>query len=648
MAMSVGGLASATIVPRAAWAQKPAPKHITDAWQAFERAVNSGDALKLIRARLDIGSLYTIVSPDHNDEDRIVAFRLLEANFDPRVEQLNKQIAGLSRFYWARAMIQLQDRKVRKSMLPRIRQELRNAARMLLPDPRFEFEIGPVAAIAAFLAGDLPDAASWIELAYRRADKIPPLAVKDYEALQLMKLSELIMLRARLASLQGQAEFCAYQTELAIEITPTGGESANGPSKRGAKQFLTDLAAASRRFDAVVHLATTVAGSAIVISRQEAGQTRSTVHDLKAAHGGSFDGQDIEELQWGRPLREAYKAGFFGGWQGIFLAMDSESGNGSGPTFRRGLPNMATRFWSTYAGQIAALLAARGVAAGSRVALILPNGLTQFPLRIARNASTGRSFNEQFVVSEAADCASLALPHRVRPRPERSLIGLFNPVGDLPGADAEKSLLAPMLGNGRLGEMRGGMTGAAFMSEIARSNADYIYLATHGSFGVTEAAGLKLGPRSTLGFEDILASKVRLQARLAILSACETAVVQPEALSKVSQSLPNILLGKGVQGVVASLWKVSDDSTALLMHNMMQRHLVDSIEPPEALRDAQRWLSAATGEHLVQYLADIMDRHPERDWSAVAEMAARLSAIDPASRPFAEPYHWGAFAYYGS
>ena len=518
----------------------------------------------------------------------------------------------------------------------------------MLPDARFEFEIGPVAATAALLAGDISDAGSWIELAYRRADKIPPLAIKDYEAVQLMKLSELIMLRARLAALQGEAEFCAYQTELGIEITPTGSESANGPNSRGAKQFLADLSAATGRFDAVVHLVATVAGSSIVVSRNEAGRTRSTVHDLKAAHGGSFDGQDIDELQWGRPLREAYKAGFFGGWQGIFLAMDSASGNGSGPTFRRGLPNMATRFWYSYAGPIAALLASRGVVPGGRVAFILPNGLTQFPLRIARNPASGESLNDQFIMSEAADCASLAQLHRVRHKPEQSLIGLFNPLGDLPGADAEKTLLAPMLGVGRLREMRTQMTGAAFMSEISRSNSDYIYLATHGSFGVTEAAGLKLGPRSTLSFEDILASKVRLTARLAILSACETAVVQPDALSKVSQSLPNILLGKGVQGVVASLWKVSDDSTALLMHDMMHRHLIEGVEPPSALRGAQRWLAAATGEQLVEYLAAIMDRHSDRDWSTVAEMAARLSAVDPASRPFAEPYHWGAFAYYGS
>jgi hypothetical protein len=417
---------------------------------------------------------------------------------------------------------------------------------------------------------------------------------------------------------------------------------------KGRSESLTMLSRAATRFDAIVHIATTIAGTSMIVTRNEGGQARSTAHDLRGPGKTSFDTKDLETLQWGGLYRTAVASGRIGGWNGMYAADDGKGGISSGPTFRRGLPDIGLRFWSFYVGQIATILFSRGVPKGGRVAFVLPSGLSQFPLRISRDPLSGQTLNDLFVVSEASDCANLVTSHRTRPMARRTVAGLFNPSGDLPGAETERLLLGGMLAPGSSRELRRDARGGAFLSELSGANADYIYLATHGSFGYTKDAGLLIGRRARLSFDDLFASTLRLSARLAILSACETAVVQPLSVTSVSQSLPNILLGKGVQGVVASLWKVNDDSTALLMHDMMRRHLLEDVAPPDALRAAQQWLARATGEQLVEYLAGVMDRSPDRDWTLVTEMAARLSAIEPTSRPFAEPYHWGAFAYYGS
>jgi CHAT domain-containing protein len=65
-------------------------------------------------------------------------------------------------------------------------------------------------------------------------------------------------------------------------------------------------------------------------------------------------------------------------------------------------------------------------------------------------------------------------------------------------------------------------------------------------------------------------TNVRLRARLVVLSACETGLGKMLAGDEVA-GLTRTLLQAGAETVVASLWKVSDESTALLMAGFHQR-----------------------------------------------------------------------------
>jgi CHAT domain-containing protein len=79
------------------------------------------------------------------------------------------------------------------------------------------------------------------------------------------------------------------------------------------------------------------------------------------------------------------------------------------------------------------------------------------------------------------------------------------------------------------------------------------------------------------------------QAGLVVLSACETAISRIAPGDEV-QGLSRGFLAAGVPAVVASLWSVSDGSTAELM-SLFYRELARGLLPAAALRHAQRVLA---------------------------------------------------------
>ncbi|MBI2943614.1 MAG: CHAT domain-containing protein, partial [Candidatus Wallbacteria bacterium] len=158
------------------------------------------------------------------------------------------------------------------------------------------------------------------------------------------------------------------------------------------------------------------------------------------------------------------------------------------------------------------------------------------------------------------------------------------------------------------------LTGEAATEEAVRRHmetAGIIHLACHG---VLEGelplySGLLLTPGGgedgRLELHEIFG--LRLSARLAVLSACQTAL---GSLSRGDElvCLSRSFLQSGCQGVLASLWSVPDESTAQLMTEL-HRRIAAGDRPSTALR-----------------------------------LSAQQLAADP---KFAEPYFWAAFALFG-
>lgn len=127
-----------------------------------------------------------------------------------------------------------------------------------------------------------------------------------------------------------------------------------------------------------------------------------------------------------------------------------------------------------------------------------------------------------------------------------------------------------------------------------------VHLATHGF--INEQAdnlfgGLLLAPEQngddSLSYLDILRTDLT-GCELAVLSACQTCV-GPERPMEASTSLAQAFLAAGARQVVASLWHVSDESTAELMSDFYKRIAQDADEDrplriAESLHAAKRHL----------------------------------------------------------
>ncbi len=106
-------------------------------------------------------------------------------------------------------------------------------------------------------------------------------------------------------------------------------------------------------------------------------------------------------------------------------------------------------------------------------------------------------------------------------------------------------------------------------------------------------------------------------ARLVVLSACETGIVDFSNLPDEFVSLRAGFMQAGTIAVISRLWTVEDCSTALLMERMY-RLIFDKDQfthPSQALREAQFWLRDSTAKEIGDfYQSHLVPRMvPERN-----------------------------------
>lgn len=122
----------------------------------------------------------------------------------------------------------------------------------------------------------------------------------------------------------------------------------------------------------------------------------------------------------------------------------------------------------------------------------------------------------------------------------------------------------------------------------ALPNTDIIHFSCHGSTNFEEVlqSGFLLANNEQLTLEDLLQLKHE-GGRLATLAACETGIVGTRLPDEVV-GLPGAFLRIGFAGVVAPLWLVHDESTAMLMWLFYRLWRKKKFCPLEALQKAQK------------------------------------------------------------
>ncbi|MEM9770650.1 MAG: CHAT domain-containing tetratricopeptide repeat protein [Cyanobacteria bacterium P01_D01_bin.73] len=161
-------------------------------------------------------------------------------------------------------------------------------------------------------------------------------------------------------------------------------------------------------------------------------------------------------------------------------------------------------------------------------------------------------------------------------------------LSSLPGAEQEAIAIAKLR---RVSPLLGPAATEAVVKE-EYTNAGWLHFATHGTFndngGNDLSSWLALAPLGDredglLSMGEVFNSKIR--AEMVVLSACDTG--QGRVTGEGIVGLARAFLKAGSSSVVASLWKVPDESTALLMETFY-KELATGKGKAESLREAIR------------------------------------------------------------
>lgn len=287
-----------------------------------------------------------------------------------------------------------------------------------------------------------------------------------------------------------------------------------------------------------------------------------------------------------------------------------------------------------------------GALGRTRRAVLIPSGLLgSAPLHAAgardEGATSGwRYASEALTLSYGPNIRALATAQRRIPTSIGALLAVAAPTSSaqpsLRAASAEVKAVCAHFPTARV-LRRAAATRATVRAELPRASVQHFACHAVADPASPLESGLVLAAGAKLTLRDIFDLRLA-KCRLAVLSACETAVPGADLPNEVI-SLPTGLLQAGVPGVVASLWEVPDRASAALMARFYQLWRGDGREPPEALRLAQQWLRTTTnGEKLAAFPGA----------SFVRPLVAKAAIPTwSAERSHAHPSIWAAFVYVG-
>jgi CHAT domain-containing protein/tetratricopeptide (TPR) repeat protein len=206
---------------------------------------------------------------------------------------------------------------------------------------------------------------------------------------------------------------------------------------------------------------------------------------------------------------------------------------------------------------------------------------------------------------------------------------------------------AGMLPGGVLLDER--FTKPAMLSEL-KIHRPIVHIASHFRFqpGDEARSFLLLGDGSPFTLDEMKQQTDMFSGvDLLTLSACETAAQKPDANGREVDGFAELAQRLGAGAVMASLWKVSDDSTAELMARFYREYRGrGSASKAAALQHAQ--LALLSGRYNTPLADD--NRQLTQDGSDGAKPAGNTLKLYHASAkaPFSHPFYWAPFILVGN
>jgi CHAT domain-containing protein/tetratricopeptide (TPR) repeat protein len=281
---------------------------------------------------------------------------------------------------------------------------------------------------------------------------------------------------------------------------------------------------------------------------------------------------------------------------------------------------------------------ATSLLAGKRRLVIVPHGplhYVPFQALIAPDGETLlRPGGPELVYGPSA---SVLFRDRAAARPSR--LQKTSKVTDLPclalgfDGEGEQRLRFAEEEAGRIAALLGGeaLLGPAGKREALFRRgplARYLHISCHGQFDPAAPleSSLHLGASETLTARDVLAS-LRLNCDLVTLSACESGLSQVRRGDEL-MGLVRAFLAAGAPAVIATLWRVDERSTRLLMEQFY-REVAAGATFARALQQAQLFLRSL------------------RRQEALDLLGGDAPGVAGPEQPFADPFYWAPFVLIG-
>jgi CHAT domain-containing protein/tetratricopeptide (TPR) repeat protein len=305
------------------------------------------------------------------------------------------------------------------------------------------------------------------------------------------------------------------------------------------------------------------------------------------------------------------------------------------------------------------------VLGASNVILIPCGQLALFPLHAAEYMVDGqtRRFIDEFTVTYAPSARALGSCRETLATVANQSLTLFGVGNPLPlpeekypplkFARPEVEKIVPLFGEATAVLYEQQATRSAVNEQLGRTT--YLHLSCHAMFNPQDPlqSGVVFSNEEMLTLKDLLGGQRLRGTRLVVLSACQTAITDFKDLPEEAIGLPGGFVQAGVPGVVGTLWPVNDLSTMLLMVKFYEAHLKEGLTPASALRKAQLWLRGVTNAELSELFAKYKLTATDRPASTrmAYEMASEkfreYTLRDPNEKPYAHPYYWAPFVFYG-
>jgi CHAT domain-containing protein len=244
--------------------------------------------------------------------------------------------------------------------------------------------------------------------------------------------------------------------------------------------------------------------------------------------------------------------------------------------------------------------------AGKHHLVVVPHGMLHYlPFQALRNQE-GKYLIESYTVSYLPSASVLKYARENNRGNHADLLAVANPVTDLsplPAAEVEAREVSALFARKQVL-----LGSSATKTTFKREGPEYdlLLFSTHGE--MIESAPLESNLRFTPTPQDdgkLTVSEIfdmEVKANLVTLSACETGLARgtkgdfPQGDDLVG--LSRAFIHAGAPSVVASLWKVSDDSTVAMMRSFYRN--LQTMPKAEALQQAQLGLArsgAMTSSH---------------------------------------------------